>query len=826
MEAVLADVRVALRRVVRAPGFTLFAIVSLALGIGGSTAIYSAVRTLFWTPTGIAQPDRLAVWTAAGRVDGSVSWPDFVDVRSQQSTFSSVGAARPLYVAVAIGDIVETVLGESVSGDYFATLGVTARLGRVLQPHDESSSARVAVVSDAFWRTRLHADPAILGRSITIAGQPFEVVGVIRGPFHGVPVILPGAVWIPDAAVPDRAGTGWPKRQLTDRALGSLIVWGRLKPGVSIAQAAADVSVIAQRLDATFPIKSPYDRAGRPHRRAWLLKDGAAVNGDADRIDALGAAILFAVATVLIIACTNLANLALARGTSRAQEMAVRTALGASRRRLIREHLIESGIVTGCGAGLGLLLLWTLTRSFETELPIAQSLVIHFKPDVNATVLLAAAGATTVALLVFGVWPALQSTRADVHGALGAGGAATPPRWRLHRGLVAWQVAGSVAMVLVAAMCVKVVDAVGATDPGVDYRHLALAQADFDINGFDEPRGRTLLDRILVEARRQPRVESVSASSGLPFGVMAPPMYATRVEEPFTSNRDTGHYTHRIAATPEIFATLGMRVVRGRGFTDRDDAGAPRVAILSEGMAREIFGTTDVVGRSISLHPWSRLMSARMPQTCEVVGVSKETDSFMLGRRGNPVLFVPLAQQYEPRITITARSADPAAAASALRAALRTAAPDMATSALGTGEALLMGPYFLLRIIARLAAALGTLALVLAMVGLHGVLSHVVARRTREIGIRLAVGADRGRIVTLVLRDGFRPVLEGLVIGLSAGVLLRLLLRATLVTAISPIDVTVFSLVSVPFLCAALLACWVPASRASQVDPIVALRDL
>jgi predicted permease len=826
MEAILADVRVALRRVVRAPGFTLFAIVSLAVGIGVSTAVYSAVRTLFWTPMGLRQPDRLAVWTVGGRVDGSLSWPDFVDLRSQQSTFSSVGAARPLYSAVAIGNIIETVLGESVSGDYFATLGVTAQLGRVLQPHDESSAAKVAVVSDAFWRTRLHADRAILGRSITIAGEPFEVVGVILGPFHGVPAILPGVVWIPDTAVPDRAGTGWPKRQLTDRALGSLLVWGRLKPGVSIAQAAADVSVIAQRLDATFPIKSPYDLAGRLHRRAWLLKDGVAANGDADRIDALGVAILFAVATVLIIACTNLANLALARGTSRAQETAVRAALGASRWRLIREHLIESGIVTGCGGGLGLLLLWTLTRSFETDLPVMQSLVIHFKPDVNATVLLVAAGATTLALLVFGVWPALQSTRADVRGALGAGGAATPPRWRLHRSLVAWQVAGSVAMVLVAGMCVKVVAAVGATDPGVDYRHLALAQADFDINGRDELRGRALLDTILVEARRQSRVESVSASSGLPFGVMGPPTYATRVEEPFTSNRDAGHYTHRIAATPDIFATLGMRIVRGRGFTDRDDVGAPRVAILSEGIAREIFRTTDVVGRSISLHPWPRLINARMPQTCEVVGVSKETDSFMLGRRGNPVLFVPLAQQYESRITITARSADPAGAASALRTAIRTVAPDMATSALGTGEALLMGPYFLLRIIAGLAAALGTIALVLAMAGLHGVLSHVVARRTREIGIRLAVGADRKRILSLMLRDGFRPVVKGLVIGLGAGVLLRLLLRATIVTAISPVDVTMFSLIPVPFLCAGLAACWVPASRASRVDPNVALRDL
>ena len=226
------------------------------------------------------------------------------------------------------------------------------------------------------------------------------------------------------------------------------------------------------------------------------------------------------------------------------------------------------------------------------------------------------------------------------------------------------------------------------------------------------------------------------------------------------------------------------------------------------------------------MHPWPRLVNSRVPQTYEIVGVSKETDTFMIGRRGNPVVFVPFAQQYEPMLIITARSANPGAAAASLKAAFRNTAPGLAIGALGTGETLLMGPYFLLRIVAGLAAALGSVSLVLAMAGLYGVLSHVVARRTREMGIRIAMGADRRRIVALVLRDGFRPVSKGLVLGLGAGVLLRLLLRATMVTMIRPVDLALFLLVPLPFLIAALVACWFPASRASRVDPNVALRDL
>lgn len=827
MEPLIQDVRLAVRRLRMAPGFTVFAVVSLALGIGVSTAIYSAVRTLLWTPLGIVDPARAVSWTESGRVTPSLSWPDFVDIRAQQASFTSVAAARRLYAAVAFGDTVETVFGESVSGDYFATLGVNALHGRVLQPQDETARARVAVVSESFWRSRLHADPAAVGRSFKLSGETFEIVGVARGTFHGVHSFLPGSIWIPEVAVPDKAGTGWPARQLTDRRLRTVAVWGRLKPGVSFAQASAEAMVIAQRLDVAFPVTPAFTPTpGAPVKRVWTLRAGTHAGGDADRLDAIGLTILVAVVMVLLIACTNLANLSLAKGTSRAQETAVRTALGASRWRLIREQLVESAVVTAGGGLLGLVLMALLTEWFATDLPIAEGIVIQFIPEVSVEVLAASAGATMLALLVFGLWPAVQSTRRDVRTGLGTGAGATPPKWRLHRNLVAWQVGGSVTLLLVAAMCVKVVAGAGGTDPGVDYRRLALAQLDFALNGRDESRSRLLLDQILADASRQPGIESVSASTGLPFGIMAPSTYITTEEQPFTETRDVGEYTYRIAATPEILRTLGMQVVRGRAFMEHDDAGAPRVAVLSEGLARQVFHTTDVVGRRVLLGPRRRLVKSAPPEAFAVVGVSKDTDTFMLGRRGNPVLFVPLAQGYNSAVTISARTSDPSAAAGVLRSAIRKADPDLAISSLGTGVKLLSGPYFVLRIVAALASALGALALVLAMAGLYGVLAHVVSRRTREIGIRIAMGADRSRIIALILCDGLRPVVKGLVLGLGAGIVFRIALRSTIVTGIAPVDPLTFAFVPVPFVIAALIACYVPASRASRVEPTVALKDL
>lgn len=824
MEPIVRDFRLALRRLRMAPGFTLFAIVSLALGIGVSTSIYSAVRTFFWMPLGVADQKGLVALTS-GRVTPAMSWPDFLDFRMDQSSFTVLGASRPFTAALLAGTTAEPVFGEGVSGDYFATMGVRPRVGRMLQRGDESSAARVAVLSERFWRTRLHADPGIVGRTIKLGGHRFEVVGISAGGFHGLERFAAKSVWIPLTAIPT-TGTFGRAGELVDRRHWSVSVWGRLRRGVTDVRASSEAGVIGQRLDASFPLLFA---SGDRRSRTWGVRSNAAQTGDSETVNTVAGMILTAVVMVLLIACSNLANLALAKGTARAQETAVRSALGASRWRLVREQLIEGGIVTAAGAALGLLLLSALIDYFTTDLPMGRDVAIPFRPVVDATVLAACGAATALSLLVFTLWPALQSTTEDLRKPLGSGAGATSPRWRLHRNLVAWQVCGSVAMLLVAAMTAKVIGGLGRTPSGAAYRQLAVAQIDFGLNGRDEVQARRLVDAVLAGVRVQPGIESVSASNGLPFrfaGIRST-MAATTSDAPFNEARDVGVFTFAIPATPEVLRTLAMRLTRGRAFTDRDEGAAPPVAIVSEYLARQLFRSTDVVGRALVVGRTRRLSTRYPPpQSLEIVGVSADLD-VEPGSRPDTVMFRPFAQAFDPAVpvSITARSSDPAGAVAALRATIRRLDPELVLSGAGTGPVLL-DPYFFLRVIVTMSTALGTIALVLAMAGLFGVLSHVVVRRTREIGIRIAIGAERSQIFRLILRDGLYPVMKGLALGLGIGAAARLAVRAWVVTDASAFDPFVFSIVPVPFIIAAVIACYVPAARASRVDPNVALRDL
>ncbi len=817
MEPVLRDVRLALRRLRMAPGFTIFAVVSLALGLGVSTAIYSAVRTFFWMPLGVVEQEELVAITSQ-RIMNGASWPDFQDFRGSQVSFRTLGASRSIRLALAAAGAVEPVFGEAVSGDYFATMGVVPMFGRLLQPGDEAVGARVAVVSERFWRSRLHGDPRVVGQTIKLGGQPFEVIGVTRGTFHGLS--RPDkSIWIPITASPQASDGFGPARELADRRVAGLFVWGRLRAGVTVPQARAEVALFGRRLGESYP-------TDRRFVRGWDVRPKAAEPADSETVNTIVGMILTAVAAVLLIACTNLANLALARGTSRTQETAVRSALGASRWRLIREQLIEGAIVTVAGGTLGAAVLAGLTDYLTADLPLGLNMTMPFTPIIDMTVLLASAGGMTVSLLVFALWPALQSTRADIRGTIGAGAGATPPKWRLHRNLVAWQVCGSVALLLVAAMSAKVIGLLGRPAEGGSYDHLALAQVDFALNGKNEAQSRRLSEAILSAVRARPGVESVSASNGLPFGFWSfrSSQYATTADTPFDGTRDIDTQAYVVAATPELFRTLSMRLTRGRAFTDRDDVTGPPVAIVSEHLARQLFRSTDVVGRALMVSRARRLSTGSpAPLAMAIVGVSADTDV----DRVRGVIFRPFAQGYDPLIpvTISARASDPSAAAGVLRSAIRDVDPEIALDSAGTG-AVLLGPFFLLVVIVRLSTGLGLLALVLAMAGLFGVLSHVVVRRTREIGIRIAIGADRAQIFRLILRDGLYPVIKGLTLGLGIGAAARLAVRAWVVTDANAFDPLVFSIVPVPFIIAAVIACYVPAARASRVDPNVALRDL
>ena len=432
----------------------------------------------------------------------------------------------------------EPLFAAGVSGDYFATMRQVPRLGRLLQMEDEVHASRVAVLSERFWRSHLNGHPSVVGTSIKLGGQPFEVVGVARGIFHGMERFVAQSVWVPATAIPQDSPAFGPTRDLVDRRMSTVQVWGRLKRGVVLARADGETALIGQRLDASYP-------KGDRRVRAWGLKANAAEFAYSEAANTIAGMILTGVVMVLLIACSNLANLSLARGTARAQEVSVRSALGASRWRLVREQLIEGTIVTVLGAAGGGLILAGLIGYFTTELPMGGSMVIPFTPIVDVTVLAASMVGMTVSLLVFALWPALQSTRENVRQGLGSGAAATPPRWRLHRNLVAWQVCGSVALLLVAAMSARVVGGeVGSLPSGVHFERLALAQIDFVLNGKDD---RPVGCRRLSRASLAPQPESVGVPTGLPFGFLGRGSSAvvTTVDALLHGARDTGRDTSR-----------------------------------------------------------------------------------------------------------------------------------------------------------------------------------------------------------------------------------------------------------------------------------------
>jgi putative ABC transport system permease protein len=818
------DVVFALRRLRASPGYTLFAVASLAVGIGVTTAIYSAVRTFMWTPLGVPhQHDVVAVVPGQNE---SMSWQEFTALQREQTSFQNVAALSRVRTALTGAGEPQTVEGEAISGAFFQTLQLQPRLGRLIAPADQASGARVVVLSQAFWNSAFASDPSVIGRTVRLGGDGFDVIGVVAGDFHGLdPSILQDSIWIPLSAVSTHmGGLGADWNTIKTEGSPTVSVWGRLKSEVTPGRAAAEVQVLGRRLESAYRTGA---RTGAPNN--WQLRAIGAPIGVQSFTDTIVGAILTAIATLLLIACTNLANLALARGTARAQEIAVRSALGANRWRLVREQLVEGGIVIACGGVFALTILHELLAYWTGDVPIMLGLMIPFRPQIDASVLAASMAAMLIAVLVLAVWPAVQSTRSDVRTALGAGHAATPPKWRLHRAIIAWQVCGSVSLLLVALLCAKILMNMGSTTGRHD--NLAVAEIDFAANGKSEAQMRDLTTRILDEARGQGGVRAVAASDGLPFGIR-PSGDALLVTTPdHAADLDLkGAWTRApvIAATPQFLSTADIRLVQGRAFTDQDDAAAPRVAIVTEELARRTFRTTNVVGRQLATRtatPSDGRVAADV-SALTIVGVSADDEPWDNGQR-KPLIFLPFAQRYVPflPITVIARAADPRAGVAALRASVRRVDRDLSISSAGTSAVLLYG-FYLLRVIAMMAAALGVLGLVLAMSGLFGVLSHVVMKRTREMGIRLAIGAERADIFRLVLRDGLYPVGRGLVLGLGIGFASRIMVKAFVVTNVSAVDPWPLVLLPIPFVIAALAACYFPAARASRVDPNIALREL
>ena len=811
------DIRLALRRLGATPLFTVFAILSLAIGVAITTAVYSIVDSVLLRGLGVREPGRVAIVATpySGRLlAGTVSAPDFHDLRAAQTSFSHMAASATLIQRVALPSATQMLMGEAVSGSYFATLGVSAARGRAIQPADDDGAARVVMLGDALWRRTFASDPRVVGTVVTISSQRYEVIGVAPPTFTGPRGWLASTqFWIPLGTQSDG---GRESRRLT--------IFGRLASTVTIAAASSEVRTIAARLDQSFPPRYP-GKSPTATDRPWRAKTMAEIADEDTAVRRFGMTLVALVGLVLVVACTYLGNLVLARGTTRLREIAVRRALGASRWRLVREQCLESVILAAGGAIASYVVFELLRAAIDTEISLAMPFggrtTLSFHPVLNVTALGVAVSSLLVALVVFGLEPAIQLTRTiDVRGALAAGSTPGPPRRRRQRALLRWQVAIAAGFFIIATMFVKYSIAEARHDSGVDLDRIGVAVLNLDGPEWSEARARRTLDRLLGELRGHPSIESASLTGGLPFGVssalrlsMAPAEQAGAADTP-------PRMVTAVAATPSIFRTLGVEILRGRGFDDRDGPGAPRVLIVSEFTARQMFGTADAVGRQVALagQPAARA-------TATIVGIAANTDVGSLLADPRPLAYAPFEQYYQPLVTVVTRaSGSVPTAVGAMREAIRRADPDVAIDRIGTGRTVLAGPFQVMRGFGLTAIGLGAITLLLAMAGLYGIQSNVIASRTREIGVRMSFGATSSQIKRMVLLDGYRPVLDGLLFGLSIGLVGRAIARAYLELDVAIVDPWILVVTPIPLVGAAFFACYLPARRAAAVDPNVALR--
>jgi predicted permease len=841
----MRTIAVSLRRLRQSPVFTLFSIVTLALGIGVTTAVYSAVYALFARPTQIDDPGRAVLLTRSSsmypRAANEVTWADYRELAERQRSFTSVASFDTFQSALASRSASTLVRVEAVTGGYFGVLGVRTAPGRPIQPADDRPDAPlVMVLGEPTWRAQFNADPAVVGTTVRMANQTIEIVGVAPAGFRGTssPFVGGVAAWVPIAT----ANRLEPRLALDRRGGIYVTVIARLKSDATIEAAGVDVATLGAQLDDSTPlpgIKQTPASDPIPVRRAWTATSLDAAMNSVGSSEVMRMFLVLP-ALVLLVACTNLANLVLSRGVSRQQEFAVRTALGASRARLVREELVETGTIALAGGALGLvatsaLLQWAVAQLREPLAALAPEVMLSF--GIEPAVVGAAGFAVVLTLVVAGLVPALQLTRPNPGRTLAADSGGAVIRWRGRSNLIALQVGVSVGLFLLTVISVRFI--VQPPSRGfvatADMPGLAIANVPFEAQQYDEGRARRAIETVLDDLRRSPEVRMAAATTDFPAampGLRGSSAYR-RVVLPGQSCTVVKGVTvddsaEAIGVTPAFFEAMSLPLRHGRAFEDRDSAGAESVIVLNESLAQRVFGQPNAVGRAAMLCPEQQYgRTSRPAQSAIVVGIVADG---MLSRTGKPLprIYAPLALHYGPVVTFLARdrAGDARAAATRLATAIRRADPELAARVTGAADVLAQGPFVFLGFVATVAGGLATLALVLAMAGLYGVLSHVVDKRRREMGVRVALGASPARIVKLVLKDGLRPVAEGTFIGLGAALVIRQLMQLNFTESFSPIDVATFLLAAVPLTVAGAIAAYLPARRAARVSPNVALKDL
>jgi predicted permease len=832
LEQTARDLRLAARRFASAPGFAIFGMLSIGLGAGVTTGVISVLRATMWAPTGVAHDGGVAL--VGSRLQGlnwdrAMSDPDFADYARAQRAFAALEPVTHFYQAVSIDNDTLLTQGDAVSGTYFSLLGVRPAAGRLLDAQDDRADAPGAVVvSEHFWRVRLAGDPDVVGRRVRIGGVPMQIVGIAPRAFRGWQsnVFRVTEIWISRGSLRQvgsyraAVASGDERSRLTTAAIG------RLASGVTAEQASAEAADIGQRLDAEFPVTNIVATAQGTERRAaprrWLVRSIGELRDDQTLITSAGVAFVVIVGLLLVVACTNLANLALARGAAREAELGLRLALGASRARVIRELLAESAIVGAGGLVAAIALAVPLLRLASANVPVFNGMSMSLDVSLDRGVFVIALAAVLLSLLVCGLWPAVRLTRTDVRATLARGAGATPV-WRRGQWLVGAQVFVAVAFFAVAAVFIAALTSAVGHDSGVDLEGLRVARTVMRVQAWDEARARRAVEAITSAPGTSHGFDAVAVSSSVPFGTN---LYVYARVWAGAPDGTVGDDARLLAATPGIFRALGVRMAHGRAFDQRDGAGAEPVIVLSEGIARTLFGTADAVGRRVTLRGSINAVDQRTFEERTVIGIAADTDTGEVTRRREGVIYVPFAQRFEWPNHVLAHAASAEGSARALRSLIHARDEDVAVESAGDGDVVLAGEWVAARWAAAAAASLGGATLFLSMTGLFGVLSGIVQRRMREFGVRKALGARAADIWRLVALDGARPVLVGAGAGLVAGLIGATAVRAALPSHTASVPLVVIAVVLAALVPALAAACYLPLRRAVAVDPNVALRDL
>jgi predicted permease len=820
MGTLLQDFRFAARLLLKSPGFTAVAVLSLALGIGANTTIFTLVNAVLLHPLAMKDPDSLvAVFTTDERNRGTffnlmpTSRLNFEDYRKSNDVFSGLAAHNGLALAYSGKGEPEQIFGEMVTGDYFSVLGVTPALGRGFLPDEDKlpGASLVTVLSYNFWQRRLGGDPAVVGQTITLDGHAFTVIGIAPKGFKGVNAIGTPALWVPFMTHPQLA-TGFLKEGLDSRRALIFDIAGRLRPGVSLAQADAKLKALAGQLAREYT----NDNAGRSV--ALLPLAQATINpGFRQTMVSAAGLLLTVVGLVLLIACANVANLLLARASVRQREVAVRLSLGASRGRLIRQLLTEGLLLAIIAGGLGMAIAyWAQGVLWSQRPPALAADAIDLSPDLRVLGFTLAVSLVTAVL--FGMAPALSASRPDITSELkqrgGAGTFGNRP-WSLRNLLVASQVALSLVALVGAGLFVKSLANAQRIDPGFEYEKLALLSVDLGAQGYDEARSRDFHRRVLERVSALPGVESATLASGVPLfqGSFARTVFPEGVD---SSDRKNGKLVQLNTVEPGYFGTMGIPLKHGRDFAPTDHPDAPHVVVINETMARQFWPEQDAIGKRFKFfgQDWWN----------EVVGIARDGKYNFLGENPQPHIYLSLEQVFEPAVTLHLRtSGDPATALGMARREVQEMDRLLPITGVFTYGEILRQSLWAPRMGAALLVVFGLLSLVLAVIGIYGVMSYSVNQRTRELGLRMALGADPSVVLKLVVKQAAWLALTGIAIGMALSLAVTRLV-SNLLFDVPARDPLIF--VGIPLLlcAAALVASALPAWRASRVDPTVALR--